>query len=199
MTTDKVALALLQGFLSALNQHCSQRGSAASATIGSADTFASYFNGDGNFYDVLYSPDFLALYTAITGVALVPANCFSPEIKQSGQGLAMGKWDYNGGSPAFTDGAAVDAKYLGAKPKLKVTTKITKAGESNIVITVTGVDHTGEAAKTWTHTATADIDTGNYDFAEVNTRWLRNVAATAGIAVTGAGAGVCYVEGWEPR
>jgi len=198
-TSDAVTRMLLQGFIAALNQHCSQRGLVVSSNIRDINSFATFFNAAGNFYDVLYSPAFAAAYAAVFSPTLSAANCYSPEIKQSGQGVAMGKWDYNGGNPVFTDGAAVDAAYLGAVPKLKVTSQITKAGQDDIVVTVTGVDHTGASGTHWTYTASSDIAPGNYDFAEADQKWIRNVAASNGIAVEGASSGICYVEGWEPR
>lgn len=197
LATDSVAQGLFQAFVQSLDTHCQTRAPQANpaiASITSLDTFATYWNGAGVFSDVLFSPDFAALYAAVKTTAISRQNVYSPEIKQGETyANAMGKFVVD--TATFTDGAAVAATRGCAMPKLKVTEQVTKSGVDDIVITVTGVDHAGTAAQEWTYTSAAAIDAGDYDFAEVATRWLRDVT---GIVVTGAGAGTFYVEGWKP-
>ncbi len=199
ITTANIAGTAVQAMIQSLNAHCSQRGSVEASSIVSLDTFATYWNGAGDFSDVLYSPDFQLAYYAAIGSYLSIGNVYAPAIEQATYTNAMAKYVVE--TSAFTDGAAVDTtKYGMLKPSLKVTDAITQSGTDPIVITVTGVDHEGTADVDWTYTYTnpsggGSIAEGDHDFAEVASAWIRDVT---GIVVSGASAGTFYVEGLGP-
>jgi len=217
LATDTVMSALLQSFVNSLNTHCSQRGSAESATIGSLDSFASYWNSDGDFYDMLFSPNFYSLYYAVKSSNLTPGNCYAPAIEHGAiYTNGMAKW-VGGASPAFTDGAAVEQSggsyiYAGLRPSLHVEAGGLSCPEGQtITVTVTGVGWNGAAVAetTWEYTSVGNsIAAGDYDLTDLGgdehdeTIWIRDVKSSGGVAIVASEAGqvdgTCYIEGKVP-
>lgn len=201
-----VVQTLMQNFISTLNQHCLQRGPALNTAITNIDTYASYENNIA-FTRVLFSPSFRTAFYLAMGTYPTAANCFAPAIEQgSDYPSGMGKWDFAGGGTPFTDGVAVDtAKYMGAVPKIKVTTPIAYDSDKTLTITVSGKgydDTNTEITTTWTYTSTGGtLEAGTYNLVGYATKYIRDVTNIA-LTVSDGGsvsAGVCYVEGGAHR
>lgn len=195
MTADISARSLMSSFINALSAHCANRGREVATAINTIDSYATYEN-TSTFNTLLFSPEFNLLITAVTGTGLSVANIFSPEISPTtSHSNGLGAWSQAGG---FVDGDSVAKSgqnyiYLGAKPKLVVTTGIVK-DVSNIVITVTGVANDGTTG-TWIYTGTSTIANGNYDFTS-GTKYTKYIRDITTIEVTGSpSAGAFRVDG----
>jgi len=174
----------LSGWLTALNQDCRLSGiTGAYPGVVDIDTFAAYFNtGAGGPWLCLLPPDWIAVSFNVLGKNPQAVNVYSPAI------VNMAQWVITGaGTGTFTPGTAVGAAYAGAAVPQLTTTGITGTG----IVTVTGTNHAGVAARTWTVSVTGNavytlVPTVATDLLHSVTSIAAASGLTAGTAVVGA-------------
>jgi len=171
----------LQAFLNNLNAAAALSGITG---VTSLDSFASYFNtGVGGIFVCQFAPDFQKIYNLIfPGAHLTPANVYSPPVANFGT-LVIGT--------GFTAGAGVNTSLYGGVNNCQITaTGVTGTG----LVTVTGLNQSGAAARNWTATVTA---AGVFALTPVvPTDLLQSVTGIA--AAVGLTAGTLVVNGLTP-
>lgn len=168
-TAEKVMNTVFAGAINALDTHCRNNGSTVSATISSLDTYLAYYNNGsgGALFANMVTPSFNLAWQAVRSTYLTTANAgagattvgavMSKGINPT-NGQASGMGTYNKGTSTFTDGAAVvqsstagNLSYSEVQLIAVITTDLSGAS-AHPVVTVTGVDHLGNAGQTWVGT-----------------------------------------------
>lgn len=135
--------------ISALDSHCSSRGSTVDTSITSISTFLAYYSGGagGSKFASMVTPTFNDLYYALRGSHLGLAGVMSPGLHPTLDATAypngMGRRAVGG---SFVDGVAVDnSLYSEVIPAIEVITNFS-GGTTAVTVTISGTDDQGNAA-----------------------------------------------------